>query len=63
VIGLDRVQVAHKGVEDGLQMAATPAQLPGQIAEQPLVRQLRPGYGRQLAEVQVGDVGESEHEE
>ena len=62
VIGLDRMQVAHQGIENGLEVAAPPTQLPGQIAEQALVRQLRPGDGRQLAKVQVGDVGEPEHE-
>ena len=40
-----------------------PPQLPGQVAEQALIRQLRPSDGRQLAKVQVRDVGEPEHEE
>ena len=44
-------------------MAAPPTQLPGQVAEQALVRQLRPSHGGQLAKVQVGDVGEPEHED
>ena len=62
VIGRDRMQVAHQGIENGLDVVAPPAQLPREVTEQALVRQLRPGYGRQLAEVQVGDVGEPEHE-
>jgi hypothetical protein len=38
-------------------MLAPPAQVPGQVAEQALVRELRPGRGRQPRKVKVGDVG------
>ena len=63
VIGTDLVQVAHEGIEDDLDVASPAPQLPGQVAEQALVRQLWPGHGRQPGKVEIGDVGEPEHEE
>jgi hypothetical protein len=43
-------------------MAAPAAQLPRQVAEQALVCQLRPAHGREPGQVEIGDVGEPEHE-